>query len=144
MSRIKTYEDLEAEKKRLLALLKNHEEAINIDIAGVKQGLKPVGTAVNFLSKMATRDNRVPAMNFGLEMGIDLLVRRVLLSRAGWFAKIVVPYVVKNYSSHLLADEKRELIVNKVRAFLQKLRPKKGPQHTKVYTPQQPPPPATS
>lgn len=133
MSRIKTYEDLEAEKKRLLALLKNHEDAINIDIVGVKEGLKPVGNVINFVNKMATRDNRVPAMNFGLEMGIDLFVRRILLSRAGWFAKIVVPYVIKNYSSHIIGDEKREILVNKITNFFNKFRTKKETQHTKVY-----------
>lgn len=133
MSRIKTYEDLEAEKKRLLALLKNHEAAISVDMVGVKEGLKPVGNVINFVNKMATRDNRVPAMNFGLEMGIDLFVRRILLSRAGWFAKIVVPYVIKNYSSHILGDEKREILVSKITNFLNKFRPKKETQHTKVY-----------
>lgn len=134
MSRIKTYEDLEAEKLRLMALLRNHEEAIKVDIAGVKEGLKPMGKVVNVLNKMATRDNRVPVLNFGIEMAIDLLVRRVFLARAGWFSKIVVPYLFKNYSSHILGEEKRELIMEKIRNFLAKLRPKKEPQHTRVYT----------
>jgi len=107
MSRIKTYADLEAEKLRLTALLRNHEEAIKADVANVREGLQPVNNALKVINKMATRDNRVPVMNFGLEMGIDLFIRRVLLSRAGWFAKIVVPYVVKNYTSHFLGDEKK-------------------------------------
>ena len=134
MSRIKTYEDLEAEKMRLISLLKNHEEAIKVDIAGVKEGLKPMGKVVTVLNKMATRDNRVPVMNFGIEMAIDLVVRRVLLARAGWFSKIIVPYLFKNYSSHILGEEKRELIMEKIRNFLGKLRPKKETTQTRVYT----------
>ena len=124
MSSIKKYEDLELEKQRLTALLKNHEEAIRVDMAGVRLGLKPVNNAINVINKMATRDNTTPVMNFGLEMGIDILVRRFILRRAGWFAKIVVPYLVKNYSSHILGEEKREILLTKIRGFFDKLRPK--------------------
>jgi len=133
MSSIKTYADLEAEKLRLTALLRNHEEAIKADVANVREGLQPINNALHVINKFATRDNRVPAMNFGLEMGIDLLVRRVLLGRAGWFTKIVVPYVVKNYTSHFLGDEKKQAIINKVRDLFKKLRPKNKPVNTEVY-----------
>ena len=124
MSSIKTYEDLELEKERLTALLKNHEEAIRFDMAGVREGLKPVNNAVKFINKMATRDNTTPVMNFGLEMGIDILVRRFILRRAGWFTRIVVPYLVKNYSSHIIGEEKREALLAKIREFFNKMRPK--------------------
>ena len=133
MSRIKTYADLEAEKLRLTALLRNHEEAIKADVANMREGLQPINNALKVINKMATRDNRVPVMNFGLEMGIDLFIRHVLLSRAGWFAKIVVPYVVKNYTSHFLGDEKKAAIVDKVRNLFKKLRPKNPPVKTEVY-----------
>jgi len=133
MSRIKNYADLEAEKLRLMALLRNHEEAIKNDVANVREGLKPVSNALNVVNKMATRDNRVPVMNFGVEMGIDLLVRRVLLGRAGWFAKTVVPYIIKNYTSHFIGEEKKKLLLGKMRDFFQKLRPKNQPVKTEVY-----------
>ena len=128
MSRIKNYDDLEAEKQRLMALLKNQEELIKVDMAGVREGLQPAAKVYKVLSNMATRDNSIPAMNFGLEMGIDILVRKWLLARAGWFAKIVVPYLVKNYSSHIVAEEKREVLIQKVKDFFNKLRPKTKPE----------------
>lgn len=133
MSRIKNFADLEAEKLRLTALLKNHEEAIKADMIHVREGLKPVSNVFNVVNKLATRDNRVPVMNFGLEMGIDVFLRRILLGRAGWFAKIVVPYIVKNYTSHFLGDEKKELLLSKVRNIFKKLRPKNKPVKTEVY-----------
>lgn len=120
---IRNYEDLEKEKMRLMEVLKGHEELIKIDIAGVKEGLKPFGKAANMVHKMATRDNTAPALNFGLEMGIDLLVRKVLLAKAGWFAKIIVPFLVKNYSSHIIGEEKREALMKKLKNFLIKIRP---------------------
>jgi hypothetical protein len=116
-----------------MALLRNHEEAIKIDVGNVREGLQPMNNALKVVNKMATRDNRVPVMNFGLEMGIDLLVRRVLLGRAGWFAKIVVPYLVKNYTSHFLGDEKKAALINKVRNMFRKLRPRPEPVKTEIY-----------
>jgi len=122
-----------------MALLRNHEEAIKADVVQVREGLKPIGNIVNVVNKMATRDNRVPVMNFGLEMGIDILVRRVLLGRAGWFAKIFVPYLIKNYTSHFIGEEKKEGLLNKVRNFLKKLRPKPDPVKTEIYRAQSAP-----
>lgn len=137
IQKIKTYDDLELEKKRLMADLKAHEEFIKVDIAGVKAGLKPVSNTMNTINKFATRDNTGPVMNFGLEMGVDLLVRKFLLARAGWFVKIVVPFIMKNYSSHIIRDEKREALVNRIRNVFNKIRPsakiKAKPASTPVH-----------
>lgn len=123
-SKIRSYEDLLEEQKRLMNILKGHEELLKTDIAGLQEGLKPMGRAMNFVSKLATRDQTGPMMNFGLEFGLDLLLRRFVLARAGWFTKIAIPYIVKNYASHLISEEKREALMQKINAFLQKLRPK--------------------
>lgn len=132
--RIRTYEDLEEEKLRLLSLLKTQESTIRTDIAGLKENLKPLGTAMDTINKMTTRDNRVPVLNLGLEMGIDLLIRKVLLARAGWFTKIIVPFVVKNYTSHILGEEKREFIIKKLKSFFNKMRPSSEPRPDPVAT----------
>lgn len=122
--KIRTYEDLLEEQKRLMGILKGHEELLKQDFIGVKEGLKPVGNALNFVNKMATRDQTGPLANFGLEFGLDLVLRRFLLARAGWFTKIAIPYLVKNYASHLITEEKRDLWIQKINGFMQKLRPK--------------------
>jgi len=121
--KINSYEDLEEEKKRLMIRLRSQEVLIRTDLAGLKENLKPIGNAMQMVNKMATRDNSAPAMNFGLEMGIDLIVRKVLLAKAGWFTKIVVPFLVKNYSSHIIGQEKREALVKKIKGFFKKIRP---------------------
>ena len=126
--RIRTYEDLVVEQQRLVSVLKTQEATIKVDIAGVKEGLKPLGKAVNMVNKMATRDNTAPVLNFGMEMGIDLLIRRVILARAGWFTKIVIPFLVKNYSSHIIGEEKRDLLIQKIKGFFKKIRPHAAPQ----------------
>jgi hypothetical protein len=122
--KINSYEDLEKERQRLMQKLRSHEDLIKVDMAGVREGLKPFGKAMETVNKMATRDNTAPIFNFGMEMGIDLFVRKFLLARAGWLTKIVIPFLVKNYSSHFIGEEKREALMKKVKGFFQKIRPK--------------------
>ncbi|MFL5740380.1 MAG: hypothetical protein ACJ75B_09200 [Flavisolibacter sp.] len=126
MSRaIKTYDDLLQEEQRLLQQLKSQEVLIREDLAGLKESLKPVGKVYNVLHKMATRDHTGPLANFGIDFGIDVLVRRIILARAGWFTKILVPFVIKNYSSHIISDEQKAKLTQKIQNIFNKIRPKK-------------------
>jgi hypothetical protein len=124
MSKIKTYEDLLQEEQRLLVQLKATEVLIRDDIAGVKEGLKPMGNAMKIMSKFMTRDRTGALTNFGLDFSVDLFVRRFLLAKAGWFTKIVVPYVIKNYSSHIITEQQRAKLMQKISKIFSKLRPK--------------------
>lgn len=121
---IRNYEDLLAEEQRLLMQIKMQEVKIKEDLAGLKESLKPVGNVLKVVSKLTTRDQTGPILNFGLDFGVDLLIRRILLARAGWLTKIVIPYIVKNYSSHLINEEKRARLSKKIQDIFKKIRPK--------------------
>ena len=125
---IKTYEDLLQEEQRLLQQLRAHEVLIREDIAGLKEKIKPMEKAFGVLQKMATRDHTGALANFGLDFSIDLLIRRLLLAKAGWFTKILVPFVLKNYSSHIVSDEQRARFAQKIQNLFNKIRPKKAQQ----------------
>ena len=125
---IKTYEDLLQEEQRLLQQLKAQEVLIREDIAGLKEKIKPMEKAFGVLQKMATRDHTGALANFGLDFSIDLLIRRLLLAKAGWFTKILVPFVLKNYSSHIVSDEQRARFAQKIQNLFNKIRPKKAQQ----------------
>ena len=128
MNKIKTYEDLLQEEQRLLAQLKVTEGLIRDDIAGVKEGLKPLGNVMKTIGKLTTRDKTGVLANFGLDFSVDLLVRRILLARAGWFTKIVIPYLIKNYSSHIISEQQRARLMEKINNIFSKLRPKADQQ----------------
>ena len=130
MKKIKTYEDLLQEEQRLLSQLKASELLIRDDIAGVKEGLKPIGKVMKTISKFTTRDKTGAFANFGLDFSVDLLVRRILLAMAGWLTKIVIPYVVKNYSSHFISEQQKAKLMQKISNILSKLRPKPDTAHT--------------
>jgi hypothetical protein len=123
--KISTYEDLLYEQQRLTSRLRSQEEQIKVDIAGVKEGLSK---KVDNISKLSSRDKVAnPFMMFGLDMAIDYLLRRVLFARAGFLLKAVVPYVVKNYSSHIIGDKIRQTLRNKLRNVFTKIRPATQP-----------------
>ena len=46
-------------------------------------------------------------------------------AKSGLFTKIVLPYLVKNYSSHIFSEEKRRKIVSKIKDLFDKIRPKR-------------------
>jgi hypothetical protein len=125
MSKISTYKDLLEEEQRLQQILKRQEIVIRQDLLSMKENLEPVKKVYDQVHKIFTRDNRVPFFNIGLEVGIDVLLRRLLLARAGWFAKTFVPYIVKNYTSHILSEEKRKVIIKKIEELFNKIRPKR-------------------
>lgn len=129
MSKIRTYKDLLEEEQRLQQVLKTQEGLISQDILSLKENLEPVKKVYDQAHKLFTRDNRVPIFNMGLEMGIDILLRRYLLRKAGWFVKTFVPYIVKNYSSHIIGEEKRKAIIKKIEELFNKLRHKKEKQN---------------
>jgi hypothetical protein len=124
MSKIRTYNELLQEEQRLQQQLKSQENIIRQDIAGMQENFEPIKKIYDTVHRIFTRDNRVPFFNLGLELGVDMLLRRFILARAGWFARIIVPYLVKNYSSHIIGEEKRKALVKKIRDMFNKVRPK--------------------
>ena len=125
MSKIKTYNDLLQEEQRLQQILKSQELVIREDLVNMKENLEPIKKVYDQVHKIFTRDNRVPVFNVGLELGIDMILRRFILARAGWFAKTFVPYVIKNYASHIIGEEKRKAIIKKIEEMFNKFHPRK-------------------
>jgi len=111
--KISTYEDLEREEQLLEQLLRSQRELIQIEIGLLKQQLRPAQMALQFVSKFTTRDMHNPLITQGANTVIDLLLKKFVLAKSGWVTKMLVPFFVKNYSSHLIADNK-DTIINKV------------------------------
>jgi hypothetical protein len=117
--RIQSYNDLLEEKQRLQSLLKWQKEELREDFREIKEDLKPVRSALSFAGKLVTRDNNNWVLNAGVNSLIDLVLKKVVLSRTGWFTKFIVPFLMKNYSSHVIADKKGSLM-NKLFSWIGK------------------------
>lgn len=126
-NRINTYEDLLQEKQRLQALLQAQKELVRHDIDEIKLELAPARAAISFIGKLTIAEPGNPLITGTVNTVVDIIMRNLLLARAGWITKLVVPFFVKNFSSHLI-DEKKDKILRKVFSWFGKK--KKKHEHT--------------
>ena len=107
---IGSYKELLKEKERLELLLSNQKKLLRQDVDEIKQELEPVKNAVSMVSKFFTRDSSNLLLTTASDTVIDMLIKRVVLSKAGWLTRFLVPFLIKNFSSHVLADNKNKLL----------------------------------
>ena len=134
---IKTYEDLVEEEKRLTTHLAALKLTLKDDITGVKESFKdklnPIKKAKEKARAFFTRaDKNSPTLNFALNFVLDYILRLFIPNRTSVWTKTVIPFVTKNYVSHLITEEQRAAIAKfmhdsamKLEKMMQKSRQKK-------------------
>ena len=102
MSKINNYNDLVLERKKLEADLIHYKATLNEEIQLIRHRMEPVMQVVSFFTpaKNASPNNKL--LQAGTNLGIELFVRQKLLSKANWFTKLVVPFVLKKVSSRAI------------------------------------------
>jgi len=118
--RIRTYEDLLAHKENLQQQLKVQKELIYYDIQEIKEELKPVSEAVKKISHFFVPSEDHSWLVKGTNTIIDMLLRNIFLRRSGWMVKAVVPFLVHNISSHLVAHNKNGIMRKVLTWFLKR------------------------
>ena len=103
---IKTYEDLLNEKQRLKVLVRVQKQVIQYDIQEIKEKLIPVTNTLEVIKKFVTKDTTNLLLTIGSDLAINTIVKQFILSRAGWLTRTIIPYFLKNYSSHFVAEQK--------------------------------------
>ena len=93
MTRISTYEELVAERKRLEADLIIQKGYVKGQINSLKEKFEPVTRIMSFIGGFKTNTGS-SLLKLGSSVGIDLLVGSKLKS-AGWLTRMVVPLVMK-------------------------------------------------
>ena len=109
MNKILTYEDLLREKQQLQVLLQAQKELVRFDANALREALNPAADTISFIGKVIQPDHHNVLLNSGANRIIDLIVKKVILARSGWLTRLIVPFFVKNYSSHLIEDKKEKL-----------------------------------
>ena len=108
--KIMSYEDLEREEQLLEELLRTQKQLIQLDVQVLRDQMKPATMALQFFNKITTVDKSNLLLNEGANKVIDLVLNKFILARSGWITKFLVPIFMKNYSSHLIADNKGNLV----------------------------------
>lgn len=117
--RISTYDELLEEKARLEKLFKEQKAIIREDFDKIGAEFEPVKSAIQFAGKFVTRDGGNFFLNASANGLINILVKRLLLSRTGWFTRLVVPFLLKNYSSHFISENK-DNILRKIMSWIRR------------------------
>ena len=107
---IRTYDDLLAYQQQLKELLALQKQVIHYDIKELKDELSPLTNVVRVASKFFTRNKDHSALVNASGSLVDLVLKKVVLPRSGWITRMVVPFLAKNISSHLVADHKEGLL----------------------------------
>ena len=108
--KIRSYEDLEKEEQLLEELLRAQKQLIQLDVEVFRNQLKPATMALQVFNKITTVDKSNILLNEGANKVIDLVLNKFILARSGWITKFLVPIFMKNYSSHLIADNKANIV----------------------------------
>jgi len=104
--KIRSYEDLEKEEQLLEELLQTQKQLLQLDVQVLKSNLKPARMALQFFNKITTVDKSNLLLNEGANKVIDLVLNKFILARSGLITKFLIPIFMKNYSSHLIGENK--------------------------------------
>ena len=108
--KIRSYEDLEKEEQLLEELLRTQKQLIQLDIQVLRNQLKPASMALQFFNRITTVSKSNLLLNEGANKAIDFVLNKFILARTGWITKFLVPFFLKNYSSHLIGDNKVNIV----------------------------------
>src|SRR4026207_444657 len=99
---ISTYKELIEEKQNLEVLLKAQKELIRYDVEELKLQFKPVTDVVANIKKFTSRDKTEFLVNIGSDIAVNTLVKKLILGNAGWLARMIIPYFMKNFTSNVV------------------------------------------
>ena len=116
---IRTYEDLVQQKHQVEALLQAQKELMMYDLRLLQAELKSATSGLSIVGNLVSRKKQGIMVDFGMNKMIDFLFKKIILSKAGWITRLAVPFIVKNISSHLIANNKDQ-IVEKLRSWIHK------------------------
>ncbi len=100
---MKAYDRLIMEEALLHHELKVKQQGIVAHAKVLKAKLQPASIGIGIAKTILTRNGRQPMAQGGLDMLIDVVTKRLLFRKSGWIAKMILPPLLKNISSHALS-----------------------------------------
>jgi hypothetical protein len=118
MTTITSYKELRQEKARLEAMMLEQKVQIKQEWQVIREDLRPSLNLAATVKKALTRRASGAVTNLGINLMADGLVRNVLLAKSGGISRWVIPFLVKNYASHLVGEP--EKLMNKIKSLFRK------------------------
>ena len=98
---IRNHDDLLAEKARLKSLLLLQKNQLRRSWEGIEEELEPATKFLGSLSLFRSRKSDNPLLKLGLDLGIDMVMRKTLFRQAGLLTRLGAPILVRNLVSNL-------------------------------------------
>lgn len=103
MSKINNYEDLVVERKKAEERIATQKQIIRENIAEVQERFKPFLYLLPVLNIFKREEKGSSLLKGAASMGIDFLVGQNLLAKSHWLARLVVPMLLKAFSSKAIS-----------------------------------------
>ena len=122
---IKTYDDLLQEEQRLTAILASDKELIKEDLASLKQAVKDKLNPIKRIKEKAkdlfvSEGKNGPALNAAIRFATDFVVHSIFPKRSNVLTKTIIPFISRNYVTHLITDEQRKKLFKFVNSAVRK------------------------
>jgi len=114
---ITTYEELLREKERLQLQLEVNKAAVHAHVEEIKKKISPLKGAVSFFSNFTAPPANNSLLGTGLNLSLELLIRKLFFARAGWITRLVGPILLKNFSANMLKKNKKSFLKKIKSAF---------------------------
>lgn len=108
---IQNIDDLRAERARLKNQMELSKLYMQQQAAAIKTELNPARQAVGVIGDMLTSPQK-GLLNLGVGLGVDTIIRRGLLARAGWLPRLVIPFLARNLAANLIQKNRTSLVEN--------------------------------
>lgn len=106
---IQTIDDLRAERARLHNQIQLSKISMRNEMTAIKEELNPARQAVGVLNDVLTSPKK-GLLTLGIGLGVDIVLRRTILARAGWLTKLVVPFLVRNAATNILQKNGKGIV----------------------------------
>ena len=124
---INNYQDLMAEKKRLKARLRAGKAGVSYSFEAIKQEVNPFSGIKKNVGGIFQSGTTNPLVKFGIKRASEFLIGKVLLKRAGWLPRLVVPFIVREVSTRVVGTKMDKKIAHALRSAADKIRDVKVP-----------------
>ena len=106
---IQNIDDLRAERVRLKNQMELSKVHMKQEVKAIKTELNPVHQAVGLVGDLLTAPKK-GLLNVGVGIGVNTLLTRGLLARAGWLPRLVIPFIAQNLATNLIYKNRTSIV----------------------------------
>ena len=108
-TKIESLEDVRAERVRLKNQIELSRTHLRHEFGLIKRELSPINQALGVVTDAFTTP-RKGLLSLGVGLGVDTVLKKVVLARAGWLPRLVVPFLVRNVATNYISKNKTSVV----------------------------------